>query len=120
MPCSNFTLQKIYVLLISSVGLVSIFGFYDDEETRFPNFKSTFKRLFWIIFDPGQEELTDIGPEDDAPNCFGINATKAPKVPLARPLPGKTGGIFATSNPDTSTDISHNIGIYIWAFYQVI
>ena len=47
-------------LVAFGVGLRSVFGPY-EEDTNFSNFASTFKRLFWIIFDPGQEELTDIG-----------------------------------------------------------
>ena len=35
------------------VGLVSIFGLYDEKTTEFSDFEQTFKRLFWIIFDPG-------------------------------------------------------------------
>ena len=51
-------------LLAFSVGLVSIFGVWRDEDTRFPDFEAAIKKLFWIIFDPGKEEYTDIGPQE--------------------------------------------------------
>ena len=35
------------------VGLVSIFGLYHGDATKFSGFEQTFKTLFWIIFDPG-------------------------------------------------------------------
>ena len=40
-------------LLAFSVGLVSIFGVWRDEDTSFPDFEAAMKKLFWIIFDPG-------------------------------------------------------------------
>ncbi len=37
------------------VGLVSVFGiFREGEFDHFDDFHSTFKTLFWIIFDPGK------------------------------------------------------------------
>ena len=39
------------------VGLVSIFGIFEDDATHFSDFDNAFKTLFWIIFDPGQWRL---------------------------------------------------------------
>lgn len=82
------------IMLAFSVGLVSIFGFYDESRNpHFHNFESTLKRLFWIMFDPGQDEYTNIEP---------LKAVQ---------LNDKTKNV--------ETNITHNIGIYIWGFYQV-
>ena len=61
-----FSVLGLYMtsLLAFSVGLVSIFGVWRDEDTRFPDFEAAIKKLFWIIFDPGKEEYTDIGPQE--------------------------------------------------------
>jgi hypothetical protein len=42
------------------VGLVSIFGIYEDEQSHFSGFEKAFKRLFWIIFDPGDKLVLHI------------------------------------------------------------
>jgi hypothetical protein len=106
-------------MLAFSVGLVAIFGTFDDEYTQFSSFENAFKRLFWIIFDPGKEEYTEIKPPDS--NCSG---TPAPQkiLGIARPLipPGDdSAGNFATINPYANRSISQYTGIYIWGFYQV-
>ena len=107
-------------MLAFSVGLVSIFGRCADDQTRFPNFKSAFKRLFWIIFDPGKEEFTIIGPEENE-NDDQVTTTQ---VTFARPFPkptkpdGSDTNHFAKMGED-NTSFTHNTGIYIWGFYQV-
>ena len=109
-------------MLAFSVGLVSIFGRCADDQTRFPNFKSAFKRLFWIIFDPGKEEFTIIGPENENEDEELVTTTQ---VTFARPFPkptkpdGSDTNHFAKMGED-NTSFTHNIGIYIWGFYQVI
>ena len=64
--CIDFLIAVIgsyfITMLAFSVGLVSIFGVF-GECTQFSNFESTSKKLFWIIFDPGKEEYTEIGLE---------------------------------------------------------
>ena len=105
-------------MLAFSVGLVSIFGRCADDHTKFPNFKSAFKRLFWIIFDPGKEEYTVIGPEE---NDAEVTTTQ---VTFARPFPrptrpdGSDNNNFAKVGED-NTSLSHHFGIYIWGFYQI-
>ena len=64
-------------MLAFSVGLVSIFGVF-GECTQFSNFESTSKKLFWIIFDPGKEEYTEIGLEQT--ECDGNIKDEEPKV----------------------------------------
>ncbi len=38
------------------VGLVAVFGMFEDEQTHFSDFGNAFKTLFWIIFDPGEQK----------------------------------------------------------------
>ena len=64
-------------MLAFSVGLVSIFGVFCEKLTRFYTFESAFKKLFWIIFDPGKEEYTDIGLEET--ECDVKPTNKAPR-----------------------------------------
>lgn len=64
-------------MLAFSVGLVSIFGVF-GECTQFSNFESTSKKLFWIIFDPGKEEYTEIGLEQT--ECDVNIKNEEPKV----------------------------------------
>ena len=64
--------------------------------------------MFWIIFDPGQEDVTDIGSNADE--------AKPTSISFARPAPGVP---VATYNPDADQSIAHNTGIYMWSFYQV-
>ena len=67
---------------------------------------------------PGQEELADIrkAPEVDQldPDQKGIG--------LLRPLPNpnRSDIVMATANPFIEHSISHNIGVYVWGFYQVL
>lgn len=98
-----------------AVGLVSVFGIFNDDQTRFSDFTSATKTLFWIIFDPGKEEYADIEP----------TKVKGPPIsggllkPL--PIPGFNDDLFATLRPPTEggDSLSHNFGIFIWGFYQV-
>ena len=34
-------------------------------------------------------------------------------------IPNRTDIVMATANPYIEHSISHNIGIYVWGFYQV-
>ena len=74
-----------------------------------------FQRLFWIIFDPGQEDVTDIGSkaDEESPCC---STAKPTTITFARPAPGVP---VATYNPNAEQSIAHNTGIYMWSFYQV-
>ena len=78
-------------------------------------FAEPFQRLFWIIFDPGQEELTDIGAKSEEKTVC-CSTPKPTTISFARPAPGVP---VATLNPDADTTFAHNVGIYIWGFYQV-
>ena len=86
----------VITMLAFSVGLVSVFGRCPDDHTYFSNFESAFKRLFWIIFDPGKEEYTIIGPTDETEEPFdnqeGLATTQVTFVrPLLKPTkPGST------------------------------
>ena len=73
--------------------------------------------MFWIIFDPGQEDITDIGPKDDGESLC-CSTPKPTTITFARPAPGVP---VATYNPlnDADQSIAHNVGIYMWSFYQV-
>ena len=79
-------------MLAFSVGLVSVFGVYHDSQTHFSNFQSSLKRLFWIIFDPGQEELTDIERLNSGPIHLVKNFSK---INIGRGLPSRENE-FAT------------------------
>ena len=52
-PILYFLLQ--ITVFAFGVGLVSIFGIYEDDRTHFSGFEKAFKTLFWIIFDPGEQ-----------------------------------------------------------------
>ena len=76
--------------------------------------------MFWIIFDPGQEDVTDIGSKADdgiSPCC---STPKPTTITFARPAPGVPVATYSPDNADESNQsIAHNTGIYLWSFYQV-
>ena len=87
-----------YLIAVLSfgVGLVAIFGVYEDSQIEhFSDFSNTFKTLFWVIFDPGKEEYADINKL--------INTTH-----------------YDSHNQKAAMVLSHKIGIVIWAAYQVL
>jgi len=100
------------------VGLVSVFGVYPDEASQFSNFKEAFKRLFWIIFDPGKEEWTDIITPDEPKQDCNAGSSSRGSLLIAKIEP--LANVSATIGPNSSNSISHFTGIYIWGFYQVL
>eukprot|EP00095_Tigriopus_kingsejongensis_P008164 maker-scaffold735_size104922-snap-gene-0.26 protein:Tk08164 transcript:maker-scaffold735_size104922-snap-gene-0.26-mRNA-1 annotation:"short transient receptor potential channel 7-like" len=102
-----------------AVGLVSVFGIFDDNQTRFSDFTSATKTLFWVIFDPGKEEYADIEtPESNGPT---LRPPISGGLLKPFPIPGFNQDNLATVRPpsDVGDSLSHNFGIVIWGFYQV-
>ena len=117
------------------VALVSIFGPYDHE--HFGDFEKTFKRLFWILFDPGQDEMADmpdrhISTEEQtsyspthllfAKNPMATITTKAPTVieMIERQLQKRSSDDFSQMAGDSvKKTVAHNVGVYVWGAYQV-
>ena len=68
---------------------------------------------------PGQEEFADIKKAPEAEDLEPDQ--KKGGIGLLRPLPNpnRTDIVMATANPYIEHSISHNIGVYVWGFYQV-
>ena len=76
--------------------------------------------MFWIIFDPGQEDVTDIGSKADVGESLCCSTPKPTTITFARPAPGVPVATYSPDNADESNQsIAHNTGIYLWSFYQV-
>jgi hypothetical protein len=68
----------------------------------------------------GKEEYADIlKSETEVPNRT-VPGSSQPGIGLLRPIPNpnRTDLVMATANPFVEHSISHNIGIYVWGFYQ--
>ncbi len=101
------------------VGLVSVFGIYKDMGAfeHFDDFHSTFKSLFWIIFDPGKEEYSDIEEDGEEGNvaCGKQNAISTASavatnitLGVGRYLRSVFSDDFFNNNTKTDDDPNYN------------
>jgi hypothetical protein len=82
--------------------------------------------MFYVFFfELGKEEYADIKKQQNETSCQGSDDSSSGRYPrgigLLRPMfdPNRTDIVMATANPNIEHTISHNIGIYVWGFYQV-
>jgi len=129
------------VALAFGIGLVAVFGVFEDSATHFKDLQSAFKTLFWILFDPGKEEYADIlPPEGEGEECCCSGSGRS-NITLTRVTRQAVRGLNNTlrrqgmlSNSinlvvkafkeDSKTaeesrqNLSHGFGIYLWGIYQ--